>query len=147
MRRDWRHRALCRNEDPELFTAEGETGAHVEQARHVCARCPVADACLEWATTRREKAGVWAGLTPGERERLIRTRHIPAVPTPSISDMVDAIALADRMDGLGQRNRVWVTLREEFALPGGRFREWKERFDGRLDGSASDPSQNIMRVS
>ena len=39
---DWRHRALCRDEDPELFFPIGTTGpalVQIEQAKAVCQRC------------------------------------------------------------------------------------------------------------
>ena len=41
---DWRHRAICRDEDPELFFPIGNTGPallQIEQAKAVCRRCPV----------------------------------------------------------------------------------------------------------
>ena len=49
---DWRHRALCRDEDPELFFPIGTTGpalVQIEQAKGVCRRCPVTESCLDWA--------------------------------------------------------------------------------------------------
>ena len=42
---DWRHRAICRDEDPELFFPIGNTGPallQIEQAKMVCRRCPIA---------------------------------------------------------------------------------------------------------
>ena len=41
---DWRHRAACRDEDPELFFPIGNTGPallQIEEAKAVCRRCPV----------------------------------------------------------------------------------------------------------
>jgi WhiB family transcriptional regulator, redox-sensing transcriptional regulator len=41
---DWRHRAACLEEDPELFFPIGETGPAREQiaeAKAVCVGCPV----------------------------------------------------------------------------------------------------------
>ncbi|MDR1999539.1 MAG: WhiB family transcriptional regulator, partial [Frankiaceae bacterium] len=41
---DWRHRAVCRDEDPELFFPIGNTGpalVQIEQAKAVCRRCEV----------------------------------------------------------------------------------------------------------
>jgi WhiB family redox-sensing transcriptional regulator len=35
----------------------------------------VRETCLEYALTRREKLGVWGGLTERERRRLIRQRR------------------------------------------------------------------------
>jgi WhiB family redox-sensing transcriptional regulator len=49
---DWRHRALCRDEDPELFFPIGTTGpaaTQVDDAKQVCNRCAVAEDCLSWA--------------------------------------------------------------------------------------------------
>jgi len=49
---DWRHRAICRDEDPELFFPIGTSGPallQVEQAKAVCRRCSVTDQCLSWA--------------------------------------------------------------------------------------------------
>ena len=56
---DWRHRAACRDEDPELFFPIGNTGPallQIEEARAVCRRC----------------AGVWGGLSEDERRALKR---------------------------------------------------------------------------
>ena len=49
---DWRHRAACLDEDPELFFPIGNTGPallQIEEAKQVCRRCEVRDACLQWA--------------------------------------------------------------------------------------------------
>ena len=45
---DWRHNAVCREEDPELFFPIGTTGPallQIEEAKAVCRRCPVMDQC------------------------------------------------------------------------------------------------------
>lgn len=68
-RADWRHSALCRDEDPEIFF--GEAGpASTAAARAVCARCPVRRPCLTEGI--REPHGVRAGLTEDEREAMGR---------------------------------------------------------------------------
>lgn len=49
---DWRHKAACLNEDPELFFPIGNTGpalAQIEEAKKVCQRCEVREECLAWA--------------------------------------------------------------------------------------------------
>ena len=52
---DWRHRAVCRDEDPELFFPIGTSGPallQVEQAKAVCRRCSVVDrTVLHWSLT------------------------------------------------------------------------------------------------
>ena len=72
---DWRHRAACREEDPELFFPIGNTGPallQIEEAKAVCHRCPVIDACLGWALESGQDAGVWGGLSEDERRALKR---------------------------------------------------------------------------
>ena len=74
---DWRHRAACRDEDPELFFPVGESGpalAQTEQAKAVCRRCPVVDACLAWAIDAGEAHGVWGATTPEERRAVKRRK-------------------------------------------------------------------------
>ena len=72
---DWRHRALCRDEDPELFFPIGTTGpavVQIEQAKAVCRRCPVTESCLDWALRSGQDSGVWGGLSEDERRALKR---------------------------------------------------------------------------
>jgi WhiB family redox-sensing transcriptional regulator len=72
---DWRHRALCRDEDPELFFPIGNTGpaiVQLEQAKAVCRRCPVTDECLSWALESGQDAGIWGGMGEDERRAVKR---------------------------------------------------------------------------
>src|SRR3954464_11674196 len=72
---DWRHRALCRDEDPELFFPIGNTGpaiVQLEQAKAVCRRCSVTDECLSWALESGQDAGIWGGMGEDERRALKR---------------------------------------------------------------------------
>jgi WhiB family redox-sensing transcriptional regulator len=77
MTTDWRHQAACRDEDPELFFAIGESGPallQVEEAKAVCRRCPVMQECRQWALETGQEHGVSGGLSEGERRRLKRQR-------------------------------------------------------------------------
>jgi WhiB family redox-sensing transcriptional regulator len=77
---DWRHRALCRDEDPELFFPIGTTGpaaTQVEQAKIVCRHCTVVEDCLSWALETGQEAGVWGGTSEDER-RALRRRDVRA---------------------------------------------------------------------
>ncbi|WP_432020264.1 WhiB family transcriptional regulator [Streptomyces sp. 1222.5] len=72
---DFRHRAVCREEDPELFFPIGNTGPallQIEEAKAVCRRCPVTDQCLQWALEAGQEDGVWGGLSEGERRAMKR---------------------------------------------------------------------------
>lgn len=74
---DWRQKAACIDEDPELFFPIGTTGPALEQlerAKAVCRRCDVVDQCLEWALETNQDAGVWGGMSEDERRALRRNR-------------------------------------------------------------------------
>lgn len=72
---DWRHRARCLSEDPELFFPIGNTGPaliQIEQAKAVCRQCEVIDTCLKWAIDNGQDSGVWGGMSEEERRALKR---------------------------------------------------------------------------
>jgi WhiB family redox-sensing transcriptional regulator len=67
---DWRHRAACRGEDPELFFPVGtgpDAKVQTALAKQVCRACPVAGACGTWAMDHGYDSGVWGGTTEAER--------------------------------------------------------------------------------
>ncbi|MGW2710660.1 WhiB family transcriptional regulator [Streptomyces sp. NPDC001356] len=72
---DWRHNAVCRSEDPDLFFPIGDTGPallQIREAKAVCVRCPVIERCLQWALESGQDFGVWGGLSEAERRSLKR---------------------------------------------------------------------------
>jgi|HigsolmetaAR206D_1030411.scaffolds.fasta_scaffold16227_2 WhiB family redox-sensing transcriptional regulator len=66
---DWEESALCRQVDPEMFFPE--SGEDPVAAKEVCRRCSVRLLCLQTALVRRERFGVWGGLSAVERRRLL----------------------------------------------------------------------------
>ena len=75
-RLDWKERAACRDLDTSLFFPESESDA--DEAKKVCATCPVREACLEFALVTRQNDGIWGGLTETERRRIRRRRQTAA---------------------------------------------------------------------
>ena len=73
MNLSWRQRAACRGIDPDIFYPASEEEA--DEAKAICAQCPVREACLEYALANRERDGVWGGATERERRRMIRQRR------------------------------------------------------------------------
>lgn len=74
---NWRDWAACRGADLEIFFPVGSTGPalqEIEQAKVICARCPVVDDCLDFATRTGQDFGVWGGLTADERRARRRVR-------------------------------------------------------------------------
>lgn len=72
----WTADALCAQTGPDLFFPEDyrETDK-VSDAQAVCARCPVRRQCLNVALERGEEYGIWGGLTPRDRRRLVEARR------------------------------------------------------------------------
>ena len=102
---DWRHRALCRYEDPELFFPVGTGGPallQLSEARSVCRRCPVVSECLAFALAHDE-VGVWGGMSEDERREL-RRRPARAREPRAPGHRPDPSPLAGR-SGQGRRVR------------------------------------------
>lgn len=90
----WQDDAACRGEDLVLFFGpsgerQPEKDVRERKAKAICAQCPSRAACLDYALSRPEKYGTWAGLNEDERasERRRRMRRtnlagIPAEPEP-----------------------------------------------------------------
>jgi WhiB family redox-sensing transcriptional regulator len=72
-RTDWFEDAACRDADTTVFFPVSDAAS--ETAKSICAQCPVREECLEFAVATRQPDGVWGGLTPIERHRLIRRRQ------------------------------------------------------------------------
>jgi len=73
MNMSWRRRSACRGLDPDIFYPVAEDDA--DEARAVCAVCPVREACLEYALAARERDGIWGGASERERRRMVRQRR------------------------------------------------------------------------
>lgn len=72
-REPWWVTALCRQYDPDMCFD------YPTLARKICAKCPVANDCLEEALSLpqfKDNHGIRAGLTPTERNRLRQRRRI-----------------------------------------------------------------------
>lgn len=83
---DWRHRAACATEDPEIFFPVGSGGPallQIAEAKSICRRCQVSVECLRWALATGQDSGVWGGMSEDERRALKRrnartgTRSLP----------------------------------------------------------------------
>lgn len=116
---DWRHRATCRDEDPELFFPIGDDGPALVQitaAKAVCASCPVVADCLSFALVALPD-GVAGALTAEERAKLRQKRRgavagfAPVDPT-RLPVGVDELVVAQLVAG----RRVPGASRQELAL-------------------------------
>jgi WhiB family transcriptional regulator, redox-sensing transcriptional regulator len=72
-RAEWWSDAACLPADPELFFPVSSLGPalrQVAQAKAICARCPIQQACLGYALDAGPVQGIWGGTTEAERRRL-----------------------------------------------------------------------------
>lgn len=69
----WREQGLCKGVDPEIFYPVSDEDG--DEAKAICADCPVRIQCLEYALIARERDGIWGGCTERERRRIIRQRR------------------------------------------------------------------------
>jgi WhiB family redox-sensing transcriptional regulator len=65
--------AACNDVETDVFFPVSDTFAG--EAKAICATCPVAEQCLEYAISTHQSDGVWGGMTSIERHRLVRRRQ------------------------------------------------------------------------
>jgi WhiB family transcriptional regulator, redox-sensing transcriptional regulator len=72
----WHAQAACADMDRDRFFPGpgGSNGAQTQQAKAVCAACPVRADCLAEAL-EHDLQGIWGGLTDRERTALKRDAH------------------------------------------------------------------------
>jgi WhiB family redox-sensing transcriptional regulator len=56
--------------DPEWFFDDSQT----DMAKIICDQCPLKQACGQWAIETNENFGVYGGLTPDERRKIIKNK-------------------------------------------------------------------------
>lgn len=61
--------SACTPADSVLFFSE--LASKVAKAKAICASCPVASKCLDFALSEDVEFGIFGGLTPSERKELI----------------------------------------------------------------------------
>ncbi|SKV05638.1 transcriptional regulatory protein [Mycobacteroides abscessus subsp. bolletii] len=90
--RNWQARAVCRDEDPELFFPDPSDTVTARAAQAVCAKCPVRPQCRAAASAKRESYGIWGGVNRELSEDRPRsassppTNEINTPPTPTIAE-------------------------------------------------------------
>ena len=86
---DWESDALCKEVGPEVFYPSEYQGTNTyEQAVKVCNLCSVKAQCLERALRDEDPHGMWGGVTPTTRLRLLQERHGGGYRWPVFDDQV-----------------------------------------------------------
>lgn len=77
----WSARAACTGSNPDLWFPE--RGVNPDDARAICATCPVRRECVDYAVRWDIQFGIWGGLSVRERRRLGRSAGRPhKIPAP-----------------------------------------------------------------
>lgn len=71
--RKWVHRAACKDTDTSVFYQP--QGNHADEAKKICAKCPVRKECLDYAIHNCERFGIWGGLSTNERKQYKRDQR------------------------------------------------------------------------
>lgn len=71
----WQHHAECISHDPDTCFPENDEPHLFAVAKKMCEECPVTGFCLEIGID--DKWGVWGGLDPIERHKLVKSGKIP----------------------------------------------------------------------
>lgn len=78
--RPWRAKAACKGPQaavffpPAHFERKLDKQRREDQAKAICAACPVRRECLDYAIRIREPHGVWGGLNEVERQAILSRR-------------------------------------------------------------------------
>lgn len=88
-------------DDGTIWEQFGDTSSAYDKARAVCNQCPIKELCLQDAMERKERFGMWGGLTPIERrriERRDRRKRLQERRKQEALDSVHGVVTTDTLD-------------------------------------------------
>jgi WhiB family redox-sensing transcriptional regulator len=106
----WEQRANCRGKGTNLFYPE-TGGSTVQKAKRICRDCPVREPCLEYALQQEDLHGIWGGLSPDEREELLKLRAPITTPTCDLEHLLVEPNLTNPAGPTGQYRRCLACTR------------------------------------
>lgn len=74
----------CQVTDPEMWFGTEDESIRFKAAKQLCTTCPAIQACANYALAANEQFGVWGGLSPMERDKLL-SRRIKGRPTAKVA--------------------------------------------------------------
>ncbi|MEU2402772.1 WhiB family transcriptional regulator [Streptomyces rubiginosohelvolus] len=124
----WMRDGACRNPfiDPDTFFPTGETGpwtAAIDEAKSICAWCPVRGKCVSYALDTRQADGIWGGLTANERGRILRQQaRNPGMTIAQARASLRRLPLADMFDARVDRrddgHTMWLPSGTSLSVDG-----------------------------
>lgn len=100
---EWMASAVCAQVDLELF--HPKKGGLTVEAKRICAGCPVAAQCLDYALNLGYGAtGIWGGTSTAERREILGRRQVPRHLTEAESqEVADLVAAGLSYAEIGRR--------------------------------------------
>lgn len=93
-RQPWMKDRKCSGSVQHLFFPA--KGVSAQQAKMICAECPVFQQCARFALEDHGLIGVWGGMTEGERDRIrLRAPHVARGETSESTDLAGAGSFPD----------------------------------------------------
>ena len=111
----WREQAACTDTDPELWFPP--TGGSTARARAICGDCEARNDCLEWALRHRVTDGIWGGLSPEQRLRIMKVQRRAST---ALTDDEEADREAAHAEGLSDRE-----AGAKCGIGADRYRKWR----------------------
>lgn len=73
---EWQFDGECNKYDPEMFYLPynlrmSQKREFIARAKEVCAVCPVAQKCREFALETEQEFGIWGGMSEEERRKVL----------------------------------------------------------------------------
>lgn len=135
---EWTLDALCAETDPEIFFQP--KGGSQAPAKAICARCTVAAECLDYALayeteaihTREERSepyGIWGGLGPKERKRLIRAARTETTDHADRGTTPRATSRGKRNDALAETRAKTTAILDRHGVTPAQVRAWARAND------------------
>ena len=72
MNEAWRNDAACKGYPADLWYGDDRAKADLIKGKRICASCPVATECANYAIANGERYGMWGGLSTRQRRRARR---------------------------------------------------------------------------
>ncbi|PZT70153.1 hypothetical protein DN402_31505 [Streptomyces sp. SW4] len=143
-KKDWRDQAACAGADNDGWFPHPTNATAVQTAKKVCFACPVMFDCAQYALTTRQDAGVWGGLSEGQRTTLYKKHRTADFSNPAIVRNSVTRALHHELFPVTSLRDLWDE--RSYPLPGGHIGWRGESQNFTIRGQVYTPKQFAFLV-
>lgn len=77
--------ANCASTDPELFFLDNTNWNLFPVVQNVCARCDIAERCLDYALKTQQEYGIWGGASTNLRNKMLKNNKLRVIHLEELS--------------------------------------------------------------